>query len=179
MVTRRRRRYSFYAACNRSRVKNEGFVVAYQDSYAQPYANSVGSIRAMATAFLARCLAGDRSHGVFLNMCIFFVSSWFFHVCSKCVGGTRPKCGRSALGEFDQATPMVLLTRGFLDRVRRLMKGDLYIGRSSTQRGPGRSPFCNFFKAAVKGEDVAISRFADMLTSNEALCNSFWTLSSR
>ena len=37
----------------------------------------------------------------------------------------------SALGENFDSTPMVLPIRGCLDSVKRLLKGDLYIGRGS------------------------------------------------
>ena len=49
----------------------------------------------------------------------------------------------SAFGEGFDATPMVLPVRGHLDPVKRLLKGDLKIGRGSRQRSLGKSRYCN------------------------------------
>ena len=45
----------------------------------------------------------------------------------------------SALGESFDVTPMLLPVRGSLDSIRRLLKGDLHIGRGSRQRSLGKS----------------------------------------
>ena len=43
----------------------------------------------------------------------------------------------SALGESFEATPMVVPVRGHLDSIKRLLKGDRYIGRGSRHNHPG------------------------------------------
>ena len=55
----------------------------------------------------------------------------------------------SALGEKLEATPMVLPIRAHLDSVKRLLKGDLYMGRRSRQRSLPKSRYCNTFKVSV------------------------------
>ena len=85
----------------------------------------------------------------------------------------------SALGENFDATPMVLPTRGCLDSVKRLLKGDLYIGRGSRQRSLAKSRYCNTFKVSEVGRDMAIEKFRDSLLQDQALHRSLWTLSGR
>ena len=60
----------------------------------------------------------------------------------------------SALGESFEATPMVLQIRAHLDSVKRLLSGDLYIGRGSRQRSLGKSRQCNTFKVAEKRQSL-------------------------
>ena len=45
----------------------------------------------------------------------------------------------SALDEGFEATPIVVPVRGHLDSIKRLVKGDRYIGRGSRQRSLGKS----------------------------------------
>ena len=45
----------------------------------------------------------------------------------------------SALEEGFEDTPMVVPVRGHLDSIKRLLKGDRYIGRGSRQRSRGNS----------------------------------------
>ena len=46
----------------------------------------------------------------------------------------------SVLGEDFDHTPMVIPIRAHLDSVKRLLKGDVYIGRGSRQRAPLQEP---------------------------------------
>ena len=54
----------------------------------------------------------------------------------------------SALGESFEATLMVVPVRGHLDSMKRLLKGDRYIGRGSRQRSLVKSRHCNTFKVS-------------------------------
>ena len=85
----------------------------------------------------------------------------------------------SALGDTLEATPMVLPIRGHLDAIKRLLKGDLYIGRGSRQRSLGKSRHCKTFKVSQYGRTAAISGFQDALLSDQQLYDSLWTLSGR
>ena len=85
----------------------------------------------------------------------------------------------SALGENFDATPMVLPTRGCLDSVKRLLKGDLCIGRGSRQRSLAKSRYCNTFKVSEVGREMAIDKFRETLRQDQALYRSLWTLSGR
>ena len=85
----------------------------------------------------------------------------------------------SALGENSEATPMVLPIRGCLDSVKRLLKGDLYIGRGSRQRSLSKSRYCNTFKVSEVGREMAIDKFRETLLQDRALHRSLWTLSGR
>ena len=51
---------------------------------------------------------------------------------------------RSVLGWSRSETPPVVTVRGYLEGIRRLMKGDCYVGRGGKQRGLKRShpPYC-------------------------------------
>ena len=53
--------------------------------------------------------------------------------------------------------PLVVPTRAHLDGVRRLMRGDFYIGRGCKQRNLQRSPFANPYKVSVLGAEAAVS----------------------
>ena len=73
-------------------------------------------------------------------------------------------------------TPMVLPIRGFLDDIKALMVGDVYVGRGSRQRGLSCNPFGNPFRVAEFGRDGAIKRFRGKLDADEDLLNTLWTL---
>ena len=75
----------------------------------------------------------------------------------------------SALGEASVRTPMVVPTRGHLDAISKLMRGDLYIGRGSRQRKLVPSRCCNNFKVSEVGREKAISSFRDYLRGDRAL----------
>ena len=85
----------------------------------------------------------------------------------------------SALGEDFGCTPTVVPTRAHLDVVKRLQKGDLYIGRRSKQRSLPKSRYCNNCKVAECARDVAITKFREMLIRDDRLYTSLWTLSGR
>ena len=73
----------------------------------------------------------------------------------------------SALGENFDATPMILPTRGCLDSVKRLLKGDLYIGRGSRQRSLAKSRYWNTFKVSEVGREMAIDNFRETLRQDQ------------
>ena len=83
----------------------------------------------------------------------------------------------SALGESFDVTPMVGPVRGHLDSIKRLLKGDRYIGRGSRQPSLVKSRYCNTFKVSQYGRSVAISSFCEALLGDRALYASLWTLS--
>ena len=85
----------------------------------------------------------------------------------------------STLGEDFGCTPMVIPTRAHLDAVKRLLKGDLHIGRGSKQSSPPKSRYCKNYKVAEYGRDIAITKFREMLIRDEHLYRSLWTLSGR
>ena len=72
---------------------------------------------------------------------------------------------RSVPGTPFQCTPMVLPIRGFLDEVRALMVGEVYVGRGSRQRGLSCSPFGNPFRVAEFGRDGAVKKFTEKFGS--------------
>ena len=65
----------------------------------------------------------------------------------------------SALGESFGQTPLVVPIRGHLDSIKRLLRGDVYIGRGSRQRSLPKSRYCNTFKVSQVGRSLAISSF--------------------
>ena len=83
----------------------------------------------------------------------------------------------SALGESFDQTPLVVPVGGHLDSIKRLLRGDVYIGRGSRQRSLPKSRFCNTFKVSQVGRSLAISSFREALLSDHVLLNSLWTLS--
>ena len=85
----------------------------------------------------------------------------------------------SALGDTFEATAMVFPIRCHLDAIKRLLKGDLYIGRGSKQRSLGKRRHCNTFKASQYGRAAVITGFRDALLSDQKLYDSLWTISGR
>ena len=61
------------------------------------------------------------------------------------------------------APPPILPVRGCLECVRKLMRGDRYIGRGAKQRNLEASPFGNPYKVAVFGRSEAIRRYELLL----------------
>ena len=61
--------------------------------------------------------------------------------------------------------------------IKRLLKGDRYIGRGSRQRSLGKSRCCNTFKVSQYGRSVAISSFREALLADRVLYASLWALS--
>ena len=74
-----------------------------------------------------------------------------------------------ALPTEEERNPPIVPTRGCLEKIRRRLKGDEYIGRGSTQRGLGRSSLCNTYKVSVKGRKLAIQNFAEAIRTNQNL----------
>ena len=72
---------------------------------------------------------------------------------------------------------MVVPIRAHLDSVRRLLKGDVYIGRGSKQRALPKSRYCNNYKVTEYGRDAAIGAFRSKLLQDDGLYASLWTLS--
>ena len=91
--------------------------------------------------------------------------------------GAEAEGVRSVAGTTFPDTPMILLVRGFLDDVRRLMVGDVYIGRGSRQRGLSCSTFGNLFRVAAHGREEAIRLFGEKLSRDRSMLDSLWTLS--
>ena len=58
---------------------------------------------------------------------------------------------RSHSGTSSSITPLIVPIRGHLDSIKRLMAGDVYIGRGSRQRGLEKSRWGNPFKLATHG----------------------------
>ena len=55
---------------------------------------------------------------------------------------------------FPRETLGILPIRGYLEGIKKLMKGDMYIGRGSSLRGLSRSICCNTFKVSKLGSFV-------------------------
>ena len=93
--------------------------------------------------------------------------------------GTGDNTGlrRSVAGTTFQDTPWILPTRGYLEDVKALMVGDIYIGRGCRQRGLGPSRYGNPFKLSSHSREEAIRLFALKLREDEDLLNCLWTLS--
>ena len=83
----------------------------------------------------------------------------------------------SVLGEDFDHTPMVIPIRAHLDSVKRLLKGDVHIGRGSRQRDLPKSRYCNNYKVSEVGPDAAIAGFRDAFLQDKILYASLWTLS--
>ena len=83
----------------------------------------------------------------------------------------------SAVGGDFQCTPSILPVRGHLDSIRRLRKGDLYIGRGCRQRGLCCSKFANPFKVAKFERGQAIVFFAKQLDDDRQLQSALWIFS--
>ena len=64
-----------------------------------------------------------------------------------------------------------------MDDIKRLLKGDCYIGRGSKQRRLAKSVFCNPYKVSQHGRYEAIRLFSQYLKGNETLRSKMWTLS--
>ena len=64
----------------------------------------------------------------------------------------------SALGESFGQTPLVVPVRGHMDSIKRLLRGDVYIGRGSRQRSLPKSRYCNTFTKCHRLADRSRSR---------------------
>ena len=95
------------------------------------------------------------------------------------VAGARTGAATGEGTSWDNPGPLVVPTRTHLDEVRRLMRGDLYIGRGCKQRNLQRSPFANPYKVSVYGREAAVDLFAEHLGRDTTLSDSVWKLSGR
>ena len=73
---------------------------------------------------------------------------------------TSKHCIISITGLAIEDTPMIVHVRGHLDSVKRLMTGDVYIGKGSKQRGMWQTEWRNPHKVAIFDRDEAIRKFA-------------------
>ena len=76
-----------------------------------------------------------------------------------------------------RAEPAVVPTRGHLDSIRRLMLGDVYIGRGARERDVPKSIWGNPFKVAKYGRRMAIDEYAKTLVADGGLHTRIWTIS--
>ena len=76
---------------------------------------------------------------------------------------------RSRPGQESISTPPILPIRGCLERIRRLMRGDPYIGGGSRQRNLQGCLFRKLFKDAVHGRTQAEKLFHDILRVKDEL----------
>ena len=83
---------------------------------------------------------------------------------------------QTVLGWSRAETPPVVPVRGHLEGIRRLMKGDNYVGRGCRQRGLQRSVFGNPHKVSVYGRARAVRRYAVTLARDEELRAKVWSL---
>ena len=90
-------------------------------------------------------------------LCLFFKS-----------GNRHFITGRSHSTE-DERNPPIVPIRGCLEKIRRLLKGDEYVGWGSSQRGLGRRPLCNSCKVWVFGRKLAIQKFTEEIWTNPKL----------
>ena len=74
-------------------------------------------------------------------------------------------------------TLVLLLLRGHLDGIKRMMVGDTCMGRDTSQRGLGRSTWWNNFKVAEYGREVATGLSAQKLQNDHALSTHLCSLS--
>ena len=65
--------------------------------------------------------------------------------------------------------PLVLPTRADLETVKRMMKGDTYIGRGCRQRGLTRSVFGNPYKLCDYGRSQAVAKYRQLLDDSPEL----------
>ena len=94
--------------------------------------------------------------------------SWFLSCVFK-VGVTDHFFTERSLPTEEERTPPIVPIRGCLEKIRRMLKGDEYIGRGSSQRGLGRSPLCNTYKVSVYGRKLAIQNFAEGIRTDQKL----------
>ena len=88
-------------------------------------------------------------------------------------------CDSNSVQEDGNLCPLVLPIRAHLDQVKALMKGDLYIGRGSMQRGLQRSAFANPYKVCVFGRDSAVRNFERHLSADSSLRSQIVHLSGK
>ena len=72
---------------------------------------------------------------------------------------------------------MVLPVRGYLEHIKEMMKGNVYIERGSRRRGVSRSPYCNNYKVSTHRRQSAVELFEKHSLSTPTLLDRLWTLS--
>ena len=91
--------------------------------------------------------------------------------------------GESTLrqGEVDPNTsvPIIAPIRGCVEDVRRLKRGDVYVGRGSRERGLEKGIFCNPYTVRQYGRDRCIDLFGEHLAGNRGLQDRLLELSGR
>ena len=73
--------------------------------------------------------------------------------------------------------PLVLPIRADLETVKRMMKGDTYIGRGCKQRGLSRSVFGNPYKLCNHSRSQAVAKYRRLLDESPELCSQLINLS--
>ena len=83
--------------------------------------------------------------------------------------GNRHFITRHSHSTEDERNPPIVPIRGCLEKIRRLLKGDEYVGWGSSQRGLGHSPLCNSYKVSVFRRKLAIQKFTEEIRTNPKL----------
>ena len=79
----------------------------------------------------------------------------------------------------EESVPLIVPIRGHLDTIRRMLRGDFYIGRGSRQLGLSCSEFANDLKVSVHGREVSISKFTQKLAESDYLKSQLRSLSGK
>ena len=99
------------------------------------------------------------------------------HPCSRSHGNTVPSV--PSLAASSRSPPLVVPTRADLETVKRMMKGDTYIGRGCRQRGLTRSVFGNPYKVCDYGRSQAVAKYRQLLDDSTELSSQLINLSGR
>ena len=124
-------------------------------------------------------MSGTRKAKVTPNVSASTVASDSWGQAQELVAGAQTGAATGEGTSRDNPGLLVVPSRTHLDEVRRLMRGDLYIGRGCKQRNLQRSPFANPYKVSVYGREAAVDLFAEHLDRDTALSDSVWKLSGR
>ena len=83
------------------------------------------------------------------------------------------------LAASSPSLPLVLPTRADLETVKRMMKGDTFLGRGCRQRGLTRSVFGNPYKLCDYGRSQAVAKCRQLLDDSPELSRQLINLSGR
>ena len=97
--------------------------------------------------------------------------------CSRSHGNTVPSV--PSLAASSRSPPLVVSTRADLETVKRMMKGDTYIGRGCKQRGLSRSVFGNLYKLCNHSRSQAVAKYRQLLDDSPELSGQLINLSGR
>ena len=97
--------------------------------------------------------------------------------CSRSHGNTVPSV--SSLVASTRSPPLVVPTRADLETVKRMMKGDTYIGRGCKQRRLPRSVFGNPYKLCKHSRLQAVAKYRELLDDSLELSGQLINLSCR